>query len=534
MQTRYRFGQTDVLPETRQLLLENVPVAVGARAFDLLLCLIEHQDRVVGKDELMRCIWPETVVGDNNLNVQVATLRRLLGPRAVVTVAGRGYRFGLELDAPPPASERRLAEGDRRRVPASAELPLPDKPSVAVLPFLNLSDDPGQDYFADGVAEDITTELSRFRSLFVISRNSAFTYKGRSVDARTIGRELGVRYVVEGSVRRAGQRVRVVAQLIDALSGEHIWAEKYDQVMENIFDLQAEVTHAIVAAMAPQIDVSEDNRARRSRPDNLNAHALAQRGWAVASAGDMTYDRVPRDEAFRWASEALAIDADCALALRTIALVQWWHAYHNTTESAPKTLAHGLAAATRAIALDNGDHHARRWKGLLLVLAQRPEEGLAELRRAHEINPNCALTLGWLGLYEALHGDQASGVPCVKRALRLSPRDPARGSFLVILGFTHFTVRDYAAAVQAAQEALREAPGAAVPHLICAMGWVGVGEIGLAKTAFQTLQRMAPKLAQARLAGQWLSTNPDYFKRGHTFLRIDAGLEDPNAADALR
>ena len=527
MSTRYRFDRFDVLPDTRQVLQGGVPLPLGARSFDLLLYLLEHADRVVGKDELMLSVWPDTVVGDNNLNVQISALRKLLGAQAVVTVAGRGYRFGLTLQSP-------SLVGDNASTASPTGLGLPDKPSVAVLPFLNFSDDPQQTHFADGVSEDITTELSRFHSLFVISRNSAFTYKDQKVDVRAVSRELGVRYVVEGSVRRAGQRVRVVAQLIDALSGEHIWAEKYDRELEDIFDLQEELTNAIVSAMAPQIDAAEDLRARRARPGNLNAHALAQRGWAVASAGYGTYDRAPRDEAFRWATEALAIDSGCALALRTIALVQWWHAYHNTTESVSGTLAHGLAAATRAIVLDNGDHHARRWKGLLLVLAQRPEEGLAELRRAHAITPNCAFTLGWLGLYEALHGDLASGVPYAMRALRLSPRDPARGSFLAILGFAHFTVRDYAAAVQAAQEALREAPGAAVPHLICAIGWVGVGEIGFAKAAFQTLQQLAPKLAQARLAGQWLSTNLDYFKRGHTFLRIAAGLEDPSAADALR
>jgi TolB-like protein/Flp pilus assembly protein TadD len=403
-----------------------------------------------------------------------------------------------------------------------------------VLPFLNLGDDPQQAYFADGVTEDITTELSRFRSLFVIARNSAFTYKGHATDVRTVSRELGVRYVVEGSVRRTGQRVRVVAQLIDALSGEHVWAERYDRVQGDVFDLQEEVTHAIVTAMAPQIDAAEDQRLRRTRPDNLTAHGLAQRGWAVASAGDMAYERAARDEAHHWASQALALDPDCALALRTIALVQWWHAYHNTTQSILDTVAQGLAAATRAIALDHSDHHARRWRGLLLVMARQPDEALAELRLAHEINPNCALTLGWLGLYEALHGDAANGVPRALEALRLSPRDPARGSLLAALGFAQFTVGNYAAAAQAAQSAQREAPGTATPHVLGAISWVGLGEIARAKDAFQTLQQLAPKLAEARLAGNWLSINPGYVQRAHIFLRIAAGLEDPDAADGLR
>ena len=241
MPSRYRFGRFEMLPGTRRLLLDGAPLAVGARAFDLLLCLIERRERVVDKDELMKRVWPGTVVGDNNLNVQVSTLRRLLGPQARVTVAGRGYRFGLELQSPAVA-------GDPSGALTRPVLALPDKPSIAVLPFLNLGDDPQQEYLTDGVTEDITTELSRFRSLFVIARNSAFTYKGQPVNVRTVSRELGVRYVVEGSVRRAGQRVRVVAQLIDALSGEHIWAEKHDRIFEDIFDLQEEVTRAIVTA----------------------------------------------------------------------------------------------------------------------------------------------------------------------------------------------------------------------------------------------------------------------------------------------
>lgn len=527
MQARYRFGCFDMLPDTRQLVRGGAPVVIGARAFDLLQCLIEYRERVVSKDDLVRRIWPETVVGENNLNVQVATLRKLIGPQAVVTVAGHGYRFGLELKG------SAVAVDDVESSPAP-RLALPDKPSIAVLPFLCLGDDPQQAYFADGVTEDITTELSRFHSLFVIARNSAFTYKGQAVDVRAVSRDLGVRYVVEGSVRRAGKRVRVVAQLIDALTGEHIWAEKYDRVVEDIFDLQEEVARAVVVAMAPQIEVPEARRARRMGPDNLSAYALAQRGWAVASASDMAYERSPRDEAFRWATQALALDTDCALALRTIALVHWWHAYHNTTESIPDTIALGLAAATRAVALDHGDHHARRWRAQLLFMAGQPEDGLAELRQAHQINPNCALTLSWLGCYEATSGDESKGVPYALEALRLSPRDPSRAAFMAVLGFAHFATGDYAASVQAAQAALREAPGSPIPHVVGAISWVGVGEIALAQAEFQRLVRIAPRLAEARLAGRWLSARPHYLQRAHTFLRIAAGMEDPHAADALR
>lgn len=245
----FRFNQFELLPATRQLLMGARPVLLGARAFDLLLCLIERRGRVVDKDELLASVWPGRVVGQNNLNVQVSGLRKLLGPQALVTVTGYGYRFGLEVKAVAPGREP-LAVSARSRVA------LPGKPSVVVLPFLNFGDDPQLAWFADGVTEDITTELARFPGLFVIARTSAFTYKGQAVDVRSVSRELGVRYVVEGSVRRAGPRVRVVVQLIDALTGGHVWAERYDRVHGNIFDLQEELTRVIVSAMASHINAA--------------------------------------------------------------------------------------------------------------------------------------------------------------------------------------------------------------------------------------------------------------------------------------
>ena len=244
LSNHYQFDRFEIQPTARVLLEAGAVVNLGARAFDLLLCLVERRDRVVGRDELFDLIWPGLVVTDNNLNVQIAGLRKVLGAQSVQTVQGRGFRFMLhaqELTATP-AAEPCVADGAyrgpsvERRVP-KIDLSLSDAPSIAVLPFLNLSDDPQQDYFADGITEDITTELSRFKALFVISRNSSFSYKGRSVDVRTVSRELGVRYVVEGSVRRYEQRVRVTAQLVDAVTGNHLWAEKYDRVLEGEIEL---------------------------------------------------------------------------------------------------------------------------------------------------------------------------------------------------------------------------------------------------------------------------------------------------------
>lgn len=510
-----RFSDFVLQRRTRQLSRALQIIPIGARAFDLLDLLITHRDRVVGRDEIMAAVWPGAVVGENNLNVQVANLRKVLGGDAILTVPGRGLRFGLE-------------------VGQAGALDLPDRPSVVVLPFTELGGDPDLAWFADGFVEDITTELSRFRDLFVVARNSAFVYRHGPRDLRAISRELGVRYAVEGSVRATTDRVRVTAQLIDATTGGHVWAESFDRELTAHFDTQARVARAVVTCLAPQIDRAEAERIRITPPENLTARGLALSGWSAISAGDMAYDRSARDKADGLARQALSLDPASGLAWRVLAWVAWWHVYHATTASVPETLAEGIAAATRAIAADPTDHHARRIRALLHFMQQNADAGLPELRQAHEMNPNCAVTLAWLGLYEGFHGDADRGVALAEAALRRSPRDPARGSLLAALGFAHFAVRNYAAAAEAADAALAEASGSATPLILAAIAWVGAGRIDRASVAFERVRAIAPTLVEARLAGRWLTSNADYLARAHTFFRIAAGLAPPEAADALR
>ena len=511
-----RFADFVLDRRKRQLLCGTDVVRIGARAFDVLQMLVTHGDRIVTRDEIMATVWPDTVVGDNNLNVQVANLRRLLGSEAIVTVPGRGLYFALDLTPQAPA------------------LALPDRPSVAVLPFETLGGDPEFDWLADGFVEDITTELSRFRDLFVVARNSAFVYRQTPRDLRTVARELGVRYLVEGSVRARADRVRVTAQLIDATSGCHVWAENFDRDMPDHFETQNRVAAAIVTCITPQIGRAETERNRVLAPEDLTAHGLAQRAWSVISAGEMEYDRGPRDHAEALARQALARDPASAMAWRVLAWVAWWNVYHGTTASVPDKLAAGIDAATRAIAIDKTDHQARRLRAQLHFMKQDVGTGLPELRQAHEMNPNCAVTLCWLGMYEAINGKADIGVPLTEAGLRRSPRDPARGSMLCALGFAHFAARNYAATSDAAQAALAETAQGATPLILGAIAYVGQGRIDEAAEAFRQVERIAPKLVEARLAGRWLSANPDYLSRAHTFFRVAAGLTPPQAAEALR
>jgi adenylate cyclase len=427
------------------------------------------------------------------------------------------------------------ADGTDNRYPPVGEidLSLPDKPSIAVLPFTNMSGDPEQEYFTDGVTEDIITKLSRFHSLFVIARNSTFTYKGKAVDERTVARELGVRYVLMGSIRRAGNRIRVTAQLIDAQSGNHIWAEKYDRVLEDIFAVQEEVTQAIVAAIAPHIETSEAQRVRGVRPGNLSAYELAMRGWSTAWVAFSEADRGARDEALRFARAALALDPRCGAALRTIAFAQWQHISLNTTTSVTETLDDGVSAARRAIAIDNGDHIAHLWKGCLLYYAGQQDTGLADVRRAHELNPNDPLTLANLGFVEGLSGDRQKGIQYATDALRLSPRDATRYFIRNLLGWAYFSAGDYAKGADSAQRSIGEAPNFPAPHLSLVLNLIGLAEIVRGKSEFQVMRNLAPEMVEARLAGQWSASSPEWRQRATTFLRIAAGLDDPSAADAV-
>jgi TolB-like protein/DNA-binding winged helix-turn-helix (wHTH) protein len=533
----YLVGDCEVRTDERRVLTGGVPAVLGARAFDLLVCLIERRDRVVSKRELMELVWPGSVVEETNLTVHVSALRKLLGPQALATVPGRGYRFTMQVRETGLETRPALAgiAGSTGLAPAPApiDLALPDKPSIAVLPFDNLGGDPDQEYFIDGVIEDIITELSRFRSLFVIARNSTFSYKGKAIDVRRVAKELGVRYVVEGSIRRAANRIRVAAQLIDALSGAQLWAEKYDRAPEDVFAVQEELTQAIVAAIAPQIESFEYRKVRSRRAGNLNAYEMAMRARDMARRADREAEAVSHDEALQLAREAVAIDPDCGTALETIAYLHWRQVWAGATR-VPDTIEQGLTAARRAITIDSGDHVAHLWKGMLLMFSDQHAAGLADLRRAHELNPNDALTLSLLGQYTAGAGDAQMGIRHANDALRLSPRDALRWSFLNSLAWAHFSAGDYASAADAALRSIGEAPRFYPPHLCLAVSRVGLGDTALATSEFRVVRDLAPQVIAARVDGHWNVADPELARRATTFLRIAAGLEDWSAANALR
>ena len=441
------------------------------------------------------------------------------------------------------------ADGDAAARPAPAasevDLSLPDKPSIAVLPFNNMSGDPEQEYFTDGISEDIITELSRFQSLFVIARTSSFTYKGKAVDVKQVGKELGVRYVLEGSIRKAANRVRVTAQLIDTLTGRHIWAEKYDRVLEDIFAVQEEVTECIVGAIAPQVDAAETLRSRR-RPGNLTAYELAVHAYALAAESQQKSDVATRDEALRLGREALALDAQSVHALSAVAYAQWLHVVWRTTGDRHAAWREAMDALMRAIAIaPSSTLHAMR--ALLLAFAPgggRWDEARIEAELAWRLNPQDSLALGPCGYVLANAGQPVEGIRLLERALRINPRDPGAFFIHANLANAHVAAREYAKGLEWARRATGAAPNYGEAFLHTAALHVGLGDIDKAKAALERARALAPEFIEYHLQGRSRTEMPtprkpvdggaEFRRRYHIFLRIAAGLEDPSAAEALR
>jgi len=413
-------------------------------------------------------------------------------------------------------------------------LALPDRPSIAVLAFANMSGDPEQEYFTDGITEDIITELSRFRSLFVIARNSSFSYKGKSPDVRQVGRELGVRYVLEGSIRKAANRIRVTGQLIDTQTGSHIWAERYDRVLEDVFAAQEELTRSIVRAIAPHISDAEIARLRRRRPESLSAYEIAIRAHAKAWDAFVKSDRGLCDDAIAEARAALAIDPDSTLALNAIALAQFQHLARGTSADRTSARKEAMDAINRAIETDRTNASSHAQKGVLLAAAPDGDhtgEALECARRAHELNPHDMQSLIGVAYVEHVVGNPETAIRYLQEALRISPRDPMRPHLHQQLAMASFAARQYANGVAYARLGLDEAPLLPPLHVFLATNYVGLGEIDKARAAMAEALRIGPEFAQRHITG---AIGGKHRERQWKFARIAAGLEDPRVAELLR
>jgi TolB-like protein/Tfp pilus assembly protein PilF len=396
---------------------------------------------------------------------------------------------------------------------AREALPLPSKPSIAVLPFDNMSGDPDQEYFADGIVEEIITALSRFRQLFVIARNSSFTYKNRAVDVKQVGRELGVRYVLEGSVRKAGSRVRITGQLIDTATGTHLWADRFDGALQDVFELQDQVTARVVGAIAPKLDQAEIERTRVKPTANLDAYDLYLRGLA----GLHQWTREGNRDALSNLYRAIELDPNFAAAYGLAA-----RCYNQGNEWVPdlrEAVIEAERLARKAAILGKDDAVALCTAGFALAeLVGDMERGDTLISEALVLNPNLAWAWLFSGWVKAALGEPEIAVEHVTRAMLLSPNDPEKFSMYGALGFAHFIAGRYSQAVAFAEAAVREHPQFALPHCILAASAALAERLEEAKRAMLTVRQLVPSLRVVNLR------DFQVFKRSEDFARWEEAL----------
>jgi TolB-like protein/cytochrome c-type biogenesis protein CcmH/NrfG len=461
-------------------------VRLTPKALALLSFMAGRPGEVITKEELFGAVWPEVAVGDAALVTCIQELRRALGddarrPRYIETLHRRGYRFIGKLAA--------------ARLPAAtggtaATLPLPNRPSITVLPFANMSDDPDQEYFADGISEDLITGLSRIHWLFVIARNSTFVYKNRAVDVKQVSRELGVRYVLEGSVRRAGKRIRISAQLIDAITGGHHWAERYDRELGDIFAVQDEITRNVVAAIEPRLMAAEGVRALSRSSGDLGAWERVAR----AQTHVWRLTRADYETAIRGLTEAVEAYPDYAPARSRLAF-RLLFAAHMGWVDRDDGLRAGREHAVRAVALDDCDSWGQTALGYLAMMERRTGESITAFRRAVELNPNSATAHGDLsrGLAFAGHGREA--IEHAEHAIRLSPMDPDMALFLGGIAVAHYGAGRYAEALRVSEELLRLRPGFQGAQRLHCASLAQTGQIDEARSFLAMIRREQPQLS---------------------------------------
>jgi TolB-like protein/tetratricopeptide (TPR) repeat protein len=478
---RFLFGEHSLDTDLRELRRNGAPVAVEPQVFDLLVHLLRHRDKVVSKDELLASVWGGRIVSDGTIDSRINAVRRAVGDGSLIrTFPRKGIRFVGE-----------VREEGAAPVP---RLTVPDRPSIAVLPFTNMSDDPGQDHFTDGMVEDLITNLSRLHWLFVIARNSTFTYKDRAVDVRRAAEELGVRYVVEGSVRRVDDRVRVTAQLIEAESGRHVWADRYDRSVTDIFAVQDAITDTISAVLEPEISHAERERARRKPPENLGAWELYQRGmWFL-----LRRNRETLAEGRALLREAIALDPDFSSAHAALGVSEFWLITHGITTDAEATRAALLREGTLAVNLDPRDPLAHSALGLAFMETGQHDKAIAEHEIATTLNPNSSFGQ-WSCGYALNRADRfAEALQRFDMALRLSPRDPATWSYLTLRASVLYQLGEYEAAAASAREATRAQVVDLIwppVHLAAALGRLGRKQE--AHEAIEALLRIRPGLTIA-------------------------------------
>jgi len=410
-----------------------------------------------------------------------------LGEKELKNIARpvRAYRLALDGNA---------AKSEPAEPTAPARLALPDKPSIAVLPMQNMSGDPEQEYFADGISEDIITGLSKLRWFFVIARNSSFSYRGNGIDVKRAARELGVRYVLEGSVRKGGNRVRITAQLIDAATGNHLWADHYDGDLSDVFALQDEITKKVVAAIEPRLLEAEGLRSQGRTPKDIDA-------WDMVIRANSLFWRLTNTEseaAIAMLKRAVELYPDYAPAQSILAfmLLMTRYAVWTSSEFEPQ-VKETAALAARAAQLDDSDPRAHLALAFVALTRRQTDEAVEEFRRALELNPNFAAAHGYLGLALALDGRSDQAIDHIEQAMRMSPRDPQNSMFNMALSVAHYLAGRYTEAVGFGRRSVQQREGLIAGHRMYIASLAQAGQIDEARASLQRLMELQPNISIA-------------------------------------
>jgi TolB-like protein len=485
----YRFGDVEVRADERRVLRNGQALVLGGRAFDLLLALIEHRERMVGRHELLSLVWPGVVVEENNLTVQISALRKALGTDAVATVAGRGYRFALPL-----ADEPALDPGPHgAQAEAAADAsPEPERPSIAVLPFEVLSEDAAMRFLADGLAEDVIAQLARVPGFLVISRSSSFRFRQRDEALQTIARQLGVRYLVEGSLRRVGARLRASTQLVEASSGRVLWSGQLESELDDAVDLQEAIARGIIGELEPELTRAEIMLIRRRHPDNVDAWghyhravgAMALKGWNEAALAEARHEF----------ALALAIDPDFALAAAHQALITGLGVATGLIEPSDAECDAATRAAEHALRLEEASSQVLGYAGCALADLGQTKRGAEILDQALLLDPSNAQAHVALGATHALQGRLASGIERMRYGMRISPRDRR-------LGFWGWALGMFLLRAGQAEPALAEARASALrdtrlhlPRILEAAALQSLGRSAEAREALDAARSLRPSL----------------------------------------
>ena len=508
----FQFNQITLDPDQYRLIRAGVQIHVEPQAFDLLVYLLKNRNRVVTRDELLENLWKGKIVSDSALGASLKDARKAVGDSGsrqeiIKTVQGRGYRFIATV------SESSISDPDEL-------FELPDKPSVAVLPFTNMSDDPEQEYFVDGMTDEIITGLSRVPGLFVIANNSTMTYKGRAVDVKDVAREQGVRHVLEGGIRKSGRKIRVTAQLIDGVTGHHLWAERYDRELEDIFSVQDDISHRVVVELQVKLVTGERSRPWATGTQNVRA-------WELISHAKSHVEKHIREEtmvAKPMVLEALKIDPNYSAAWAMLGWISWEEAAWDWADDPDSSIQIAKDAVQKSLAGESPYPASYSLMGYVHHYLGEFEDAIEMARKAVEIAPGDSGVIALLGNLLVTTGRSVEGIQKMKRAIRLCPFPPSW--YLTSLGLGYHLDDNNDAAIPILKRAAKQEPDSLYSWLYLASALPESGALSEAREIAARVKTIEPNLSSSEFVSKWLGALD-----GSTQKRIRSNLTRAGIAD---